>query len=50
MQAGPDLVGRVGTSFALIANHQRSTGDNAGNTGEADPLPHPAHEHRIFAL
>ncbi len=48
MQPGPDLVGRVGTSFPLIAHYQRPTGDDAGDTGQADPLPNVAHGYRLF--
>ena len=43
MQAVADLVGRVGASFALVAGYQRSPGDDAGDTGQADPLPNVAH-------
>ena len=44
MQPGPDLVGRVGASFPLIAHHQRAAGDDAGDTGQPDPLPNAAHD------
>jgi hypothetical protein len=50
MQPGPDLVGRVGASFSLIAHYQYTAGDDAGETGQADPLPNAAHVHRVFAL
>jgi hypothetical protein len=50
MEARADLVGRVGTSLALIANHQRPAGHNARNAGQPEPLPNAAHVHRIFAL
>ena len=50
MQAVPNLVGRVGPAFPLIAHYQRTTGDDAGDTGQADPLPNAAHVHRVFAL
>jgi len=43
MQAVPDLVGRVSAPFALVAGYQRSPGDDAGDTGQADPLPNVAH-------
>jgi len=43
MQPGPDLVGGVGTPFPLIAHYQRPAGDDAGDTGQADPLPNVAH-------
>ncbi len=50
MQAGPDLVGRVGTSFALVANDQRAPGDDAGDAGQPEPLPPTAHEYRLCAV
>jgi len=50
MQAGANLVGRVGASLALIADHQRAAGHNARDTGQPEPLPNAAHAHRIFAL
>jgi hypothetical protein len=50
MQPGPDLVGRIGPAFPLIAHHQRTAGDDAGDTGQADPFPNAAHVHRVFAL
>jgi hypothetical protein len=50
MQPGPDLVGRVGAPFPLIAHYQCTAGDDAGDTGQPDPLPNAAHEHRVFAL
>jgi hypothetical protein len=43
MQAVPDLVGRVGVSFPLIAGYHHSPGNDAGDTGQADPLPNVAH-------
>ncbi|EFD16868.1 conserved hypothetical protein [Mycobacterium tuberculosis CPHL_A] len=48
MQSGPHLVGRVGTSFPLIARHQGATRDDAGDTGQPDPLPHVAHPDRLY--
>jgi hypothetical protein len=50
MQPGPDLVGRIGPAFSLIAHHQRTAGDDAGDTGQADPFPNAAHVRRVFAL
>jgi hypothetical protein len=50
MQPGPDLLSRVRPTFPLIAHYQRTAGDDAGDTGQADPLPHAAHVHRVFAL
>jgi hypothetical protein len=43
MQAVPDLVGRVSASVALVAGYQHSPGDDAGDAGQADPLPNVAH-------
>jgi len=43
MQPGPDFVGGVGTPLALVAYDQSATGDHAGDTGQADPLPNAAH-------
>jgi len=43
MQPGPDLVGGVGAPLALVAHDQGATGDHAGDTGQADPLPNTAH-------
>lgn len=43
VQPGPNLVWRVGAPLPLIARDQHTTGDDAGNTGESDPLPHVAH-------
>jgi hypothetical protein len=43
MQAVPNLVGRVGISLPLVTGYQRSPGDDAGDTGQADPLPNVAH-------
>jgi hypothetical protein len=43
MQPGADLVGAVGATFPLIAHDQCPTGDDAGDTGQADPLPNAAH-------
>jgi hypothetical protein len=43
MQPGPDLVGGVGASFPLVAGYQHSPGDDAGDTGQTDPLPNVAH-------
>src|SRR5579875_1989647 len=43
MQAGPDLVGRVGLASTLIARHQHSPGGHPDQTGQPDPLPHVAH-------
>ncbi|EFD42781.1 LOW QUALITY PROTEIN: conserved hypothetical protein, partial [Mycobacterium tuberculosis variant africanum K85] len=48
VQSGPHLVGRVGTSFPLIARHQGATRDDAGDTGQPDPLPHVAHPDRLY--
>ena len=48
MQAGADLVGRVGLSLALVAGHQHSPGNDARDAGQADPLPNPAHRYRLF--
>jgi hypothetical protein len=48
MQPFPDLVGRVGPTLPLIAHYQRTPGNYAGNTGQADPLPNVAHGHRLF--
>lgn len=50
MQAGPDLVGGVGASFALVASHQCAPGDDTGDAGQPDPLPQSAHEHSVFGL
>ncbi|WP_259594361.1 hypothetical protein [Mycobacterium shottsii] len=47
VQPGPDLIGRVGTAFPLVAYHQRATGDDAGDTGQSKPLPHAAHDDRL---
>ncbi|ACC42748.1 conserved hypothetical protein [Mycobacterium marinum M] len=47
MQPSPDLIGRVGTAFPLVAYHQRATGDDAGDTGQSKPLPHAAHDDRL---
>jgi hypothetical protein len=43
MQPDPDLVCGVGAPLPLIADHQGATGDDAGDTGQADPLPNAAH-------
>jgi hypothetical protein len=43
MQLGADLVGRVGPSFPLIARNHRAARDDAGDTGQPDPLPNAAH-------
>ncbi|PJE16406.1 MAG: guanylate cyclase [Mycobacterium sp.] len=47
MQPRPDLIGRVGTPLPLIAHHQRATGDDAGHSGQPDPLPNVAHRQRL---
>jgi hypothetical protein len=46
MESGPDLVGRVGAPFPLIAHYQRATGDDTGDPGQADPLPNAAHGYK----
>ncbi|AGZ54098.1 hypothetical protein MKAN_07925 [Mycobacterium kansasii ATCC 12478] len=35
MQPGPDLVGAIRAALAFVAHHQRPSGDNAGDTGQA---------------
>ncbi|ETW21856.1 hypothetical protein MGAST_23435 [Mycobacterium gastri 'Wayne'] len=35
VQPGPDLVGGVGAPLAFVAYHQRPSGDDAGDTGQA---------------
>ncbi len=43
VQASPDVVGCVGIAAPLIACHQRATGDDAGDTGQSNPLPDAVH-------
>ncbi len=46
---GPALVGRVSTSPADRARHQGATRDDAGDTGQPDPLPHVAHPDKAIS-
>lgn len=46
MQAGPDVVRRIGFSASLIARDQGPTCDDAGDTGKPNPLPDPTHAHQ----
>ncbi len=49
MQPGADLVSRVGAAFPLIAHYQRTTGGDTDDTGQPQPLPDGAHQHRLSA-
>ena len=46
MQTGPDVIRGVSVAASLITRHQRSTCDDACNTGKAYPLPDPTHAHQ----
>ena len=43
VQPRPDVVGGVRISLPLIPRHQRATGDDACDTGHANPLPDAPH-------
>ena len=44
---GTNLIGRVGLAAALIPRNENTTGDDAGRTGQSDPLPDTAHADQI---